>query len=95
MNKFEQVSSDGHQISLAGGSRFDVQWGMVLYSEVQCIMGNGHMGSTANGQTDTQTDTCENITFLQLCKILLSDSMLNKESAELLAERVSSSPSFY
>ena len=40
MNKFEQVSSDGHQMSLAGGA-----WlGGGLYSEVKCIMGNGHMG---------------------------------------------------
>ena len=40
MNKFEQVSSLGHQISLAGGPytvRAHVQ-GWSLYSEVQCIM---------------------------------------------------------
>ena len=33
--------------------------GWALYSEVQCIMGNGHMGPYG------QTDTCENITFIQ------------------------------
>ena len=32
-NTFEQVSSDGHHMSLAGA----------MYSEVQCIMGNGNM----------------------------------------------------
>ena len=36
VNKFEQVSSDGHQMSLAGGG--------ALYIEVHCIMGNHHMG---------------------------------------------------
>ena len=36
MNKFEQVFIDGHQMLLGGGT---------LYSEVQCIMGNGHMGT--------------------------------------------------
>ena len=66
MNKFEQVSSDGHQMSLAEGSQ--VSWpglgvpgfmsggaepGGSLYNEVQYIMGNGNMGSPF-GQTDTQ-----------------------------------------
>ena len=48
MNKFEQVFSDGHQMSLAKGS---------LCSEVQCIMGNGHMGSPfpVDRQTDRHT----------------------------------------
>ena len=32
-----------------------------LYGEVQCIIGNGHMGSPCG-----QTDTTENITFSQL-----------------------------
>ena len=40
MNKFEQVSSDGHQMSRGG-----VGWDRGLHSEVQCIMGNGHMGT--------------------------------------------------
>ena len=44
MNKFEQVSSDYHQMLLAGlGLRpGDFEGG--LHSEVQCIMGNGRMG---------------------------------------------------
>ena len=35
------------------------------YSEVQCIMGNGHMGPTPLPM-DGQTDTCENISIPQL-----------------------------
>ena len=45
MNKLEQVSSDGHRMSLAEGRGS-------LYSEVECIMGNGHMGPPP-GQIDT------------------------------------------
>ena len=60
MNKFEQVSIGGHQMSLAGGPMFigggkarvgtrgvplsHVLRG-VLFSEDHCIMGNGHMGN--------------------------------------------------
>ena len=47
------ISSDDHQMSLSGG----------LYSEVQCIMGNGHMGTPPSCE---QTYACENITFPQL-----------------------------
>ena len=56
VNKFEQVSNDGHQVSLVegvagqrGGPMSNVQGTRTaatvrgLYSEVQCIMGNGHM----------------------------------------------------
>ena len=57
MNRFEQVSSDGHQMLLAGqqlgtgpvgvpcfwGEGVPILGG--LYSEVQCIIGNGYMGS--------------------------------------------------
>ena len=50
MDKFEQVSSDYHQVSLAEGlvsglrvPMSDVQGS--LYSEVQCIMSNGHIAS--------------------------------------------------
>ena len=79
MNKFEQVSTDSHQMSLAedchwgvlclmsgwgwGGPMSNVQgaglklW--TLYSEVQCIMGNGT-------HVNRQTDTIENTTFPQL-----------------------------
>ena len=51
MNKFEQVSSDDRQMLLTGGmsggggvkvpSLVSGGWG--LYSEVQCIVGNGHL----------------------------------------------------
>ena len=72
VNKFEQVSSDGNQMSLAGGDgapcpvRFYSQapkvscpglgWGGGLYNEVQCIMGNGHMGPSPCGETDRLMD---------------------------------------
>ena len=36
--------------------------GECLYSEVQCVIGNGHIGPP-HGQNDWQTDTYENITF--------------------------------
>ena len=64
VNKFEQVSSDGHQVSLARGvldlmSRGEEGWGLGrgtgLYSEVQCIMGNDHRGSPL--WTDRMTGT--------------------------------------
>ena len=54
VNKVEQVSIDGHQISLAEGP-CPVRWhvggegaertqpGGSLYFEVPCIIGNGHM----------------------------------------------------
>ena len=68
MNKSEQVSSNNHQISLAGGRgrgpRSDVQRGQALYNEVQCITGNGHMGTLM--WTDWWTDMYENITLPQL-----------------------------
>ena len=58
VNKFEQVSSDGHQMSLAGGA-----WlGGGLHSDVKCIMGNGHMG-IPHAQAHWQTHPTENITF--------------------------------
>ena len=67
-DKLEQVSSDGHQMSLAGGQFQESPCLMsegrgvgagqgggegVLYSEVHCIMGNGHMGTSQ--QSDKQT----------------------------------------
>ena len=65
--KFEQVSSDSHQMSLAEGP-LGWGWGFLsrevpfprgaLYSEVQCPIGNRHMGYPPG-----QTDTTENITF--------------------------------
>ena len=47
VNKFEQVSSDDHQMSLMGGcprGRVGPRSGGGLYSEVQYIVDNGHMG---------------------------------------------------
>ena len=79
MNKFEQVFSDGHQISLERGSRdggggvhvpyleggqgvpYPLEWvrGPHIpclkgeHIEVQCIIGDGHMGPpTVNRMTD-------------------------------------------
>ena len=81
MNKLEQVFSDGHQMSLTGGpcavrSHFQGKGRVVavhqdhmsggsgdMYSEVKCIMDNGHMGPCS--LSHEQTDTTENITFLQ------------------------------
>ena len=51
VNKFEQVSSNGHQMSL--GVRGSHIWGGDLYSEVQIIIGNGHMGPPIDKLTDT------------------------------------------
>ena len=78
VNNLEQVSTDGHQMSLAergraslalyselpcrggGGSwlgdpaqRAPISRVGALYSDVQCIMGNGHIGSSYE-QTDRQ-----------------------------------------
>ena len=50
VNKFEQVSSGGHQISLVGGGGLVLEGS--LYSEVQCFMGNGHMGHPQNRLSD-------------------------------------------
>ena len=35
VNKFEQVSSDGHQMPLTGGGVLRSHWGGGLYSEVE------------------------------------------------------------
>ena len=53
VNKFVQISSDVHQISVAGQG---------VSPKSQCIMDNGHMGTPPCGQNDWQTNTCENIT---------------------------------
>ena len=56
MNKFEQVSSDGHQMSRRGCPHVPcvegVELGGALYIEVQCIMGNGHLGTPPPEQND-------------------------------------------
>ena len=52
INKFEQVFSEGHQMSLVGGSLYSEVSCLegvgprlgVLASDIQCIIGNGHMG---------------------------------------------------
>ena len=43
-----------------GGGRATA--GVPLYSEIQCIIGNGHMGPPGE-----QIDMTENIAFQQLC----------------------------
>ena len=43
LNKFEQVSSNGQKISLAGGRSSLGPMSEGLYIEVQYILGNGHM----------------------------------------------------
>ena len=58
MNKFEQVSSDGHQMLLAGGA-----WGGSMSDsggvraegctvKSNTIMGNGHMGTLPPPRTE-------------------------------------------
>ena len=76
-NKFEQVSSVGHQMSRGVHSRviFPERDGLCTvsshvhgvglggpYREVPCIMGNGHMASPSC----RQTNIIESITFPQL-----------------------------
>ena len=65
MNKFEKVSSDDHQMSLAGMGVGGVQGLMsrgleAQYSEVQYIMGNSHIHGTPHdriidGRTQLRT----------------------------------------
>ena len=55
MNKFEQVSSDDHGGGGRAGSKgVPCPGDSTLYAEVQCIMGNGHIGIPCE-QTDRQT----------------------------------------
>ena len=57
VNKFEQVSIDGHQESvpcLVGWGEGFFFWGGVGPMS-QCIMGNGHMGTSEYRMTDGQT----------------------------------------
>ena len=60
MNKFEQVTSDGHRgvpmpMSEGDGASGVPCWGAGLYSEVQCFMGNGHMGTPTDRNTPVKT----------------------------------------
>ena len=59
-----QVSSDDHQISVAGGRSHDVWVEGVLYSEVQCIMGNGHMGPSPPVTRQTPVKTLPSRKFV-------------------------------
>ena len=55
VNKFKQVSGLDHKMSVAGGRTGGLNVpcpGRAMYSEVQCIVGNGHMGPPC---TDRQT----------------------------------------
>ena len=54
VNKFEQVPTLDHHMSLAGGGSLYRRAGGSHCSEIQCIMSNGHIGlSPVNRQTDT------------------------------------------
>ena len=61
VNKFEQVSNLGHQMTLVEGMGPCTEG--VVYSEVQCVMDNGNRGTP---WTEWCTDTTENNTFLRL-----------------------------
>ena len=54
----------GSHVYCPGGGRVGGPLPMT-HSEVQCIVGNGHMGPT-HGHTELQTHMTENITFPQL-----------------------------
>ena len=58
VNKFEQVSSDDHQMSLAGGGRV-CRGGSTPYYVTYPMM---HVMSSTPW-TEWQTNACENITF--------------------------------
>ena len=56
VNKFEQLSSLGHQMSLQEGATGSLYGGRgSLYGEVQWIMGNGHMGPPFEQTNMTET----------------------------------------
>ena len=60
MNKFEHVRRLGFG---------DWGLGVSLYDEVQCIMGNGHMGPHVDGQTELTTlpsPLCRRVVIKQL-----------------------------
>ena len=72
VNTFEQASSHTHQMSLTGGKPVSGPGGgctmmykvqRSLYSAVQSIMGNDHMGRPNPCE---QTDTTKNIAFQQI-----------------------------
>ena len=67
MNMYGQVSILGHQMSLAGGDKAEAhdsevprggggRAGGVMFSEVQCILGNDHMGTAPLTSLDRMTD---------------------------------------
>ena len=55
-----------YRMSLTEVPRSDVHG--ALYSEVQCIMGYGQMGTPVGRTIDGRTGTTENITLLVGCK---------------------------
>ena len=58
-----------------------------LYSEVQCIMGNGHMGTPL--WTEWWTDTYENITLLQVrWWVVIICYMLHKSETSMEKQQV-------
>ena len=66
VNKFEQVFSGGHQVSPVGGMGFlysEVPYlgGGELYSPVQCIVTNGHMGLPSSPEQNDRQTTVETL----------------------------------
>ena len=85
VNKFEQVSSLGHQMSLPVAESLYSEvpreeereartQGIPLYSEVQCIMGNGHIDSNVNRQT-----VKINIPFLRQNNVMKDENPKDKQ----------------
>ena len=71
LNKFKHVGGGGGR-----GDRFTGMslYSVLLYGVLQCIMGNGHMGSPLN----RMTATAENITFPQLCWHAVINCLLHR-----------------
>ena len=96
MNMFEQVSSDGHQMSLVGGpcsvrshvqrGWVPVQWGFISGEGGPCtVRSNASWDAPPPSVHRWMTDTTENITFPQLrwqALITLSITYFKKVSIE-------------
>ena len=127
VNKFEQVSGDSHQISLAGGLGWEVPcptsgggqgqaWGVSgpmsgggagpeqggsLYSEVQCIMGNGHIGPSVDRQPERQTQlktlpsrNSGNIYTLNTIVIVKFRQIISRKGVKFAHDNIKKNPVF-